>query len=106
MSSTTPMRKSSRINTQPTSETHRYRAFSSASATADPQKAPSSARPPNTEILNAIRRHDLASPANPSGSQGQWRAGVRPAFEEAADIGDFPTSGRHRTEQLLDVAPP
>ena len=48
MSSTTPMRKSSRMNAQPTSAAHRYRAFSPASATTNPQKTPSNAIPANT----------------------------------------------------------
>src|SRR6266571_4441901 len=49
MSSTTPMRKSRRMKTQPSSETHRYSAFKSATATADPQTTPSSARLPGAK---------------------------------------------------------
>jgi hypothetical protein len=45
MSSTTPMRKSKRMKRQPMSARPRYIAFRSANATANPQKAASSAMP-------------------------------------------------------------
>src|SRR5688572_13660161 len=61
MSSTTPMRKSRRINTQPSSETHRNTATQPATPIADPQKAPSSARPASAQILEPIRRQDRSS---------------------------------------------
>src|SRR6266568_7412256 len=61
MSSTTPRRKSSRMNAQPISATHRYSAFSPATAMTDPQRAPRSAMPVKTESLNATRRDERAS---------------------------------------------
>src|SRR5258708_34937960 len=61
MSSTTPMRKSHRINAQPISEAHRYSAFSPAIATTPPQKAPSSAMPANRDSLIALGRDDRSS---------------------------------------------
>src|SRR5207302_7272070 len=73
MSRTTPTRKSRRMNTQPSSAPHRYTAFQLATPIADPQKAPSSARPPSAEILEPIRCHER-------------RSSAELAFKEAAAI--------------------
>src|SRR5258708_14714848 len=66
MSSTTPRRKSSRMNAQPISETHRYRALGPATAMTNPQRAPRNAIPAKTESLNATRRDERVSRGEPS----------------------------------------